>query len=125
MPLSMQRRDFYGSRVTPFSRINLNGHPAFHECLETMNVELEQAVLVIRGVVKGQEVEFQVGSLRTEGDMNGMVLIHTAEYDEVSSGYGLVGRYRTHSEHRLLLDCELLPDKSGHAYTVRMRDQDS
>jgi len=45
---------WHGPRVTPFSRIDLEDQPSFDECLETMEVELEQAVLVIRGSTKAR-----------------------------------------------------------------------
>lgn len=111
-----------GERVTPFSKIDLDGHPAFHESLNTMNVELEQAVLVIRGKHKGQTVEFQVGSLRTEGPDNGMVVIHRAEHHDLRSDARVI-RVLTHDEYRILLDCELEPDKNGHAFTIRMDEE--
>lgn len=114
-------------RVTPFSRINLDPSYSrdFSESLNTMDVELEEAVLVVRGKHQGKEIEFQVGSLNTRGDRNGMVLIHTAEYHDLRSGYGLVKTIMGQEEYRLLLDCELEPDRNGHAYTIRMRDGDS
>jgi len=113
-----------GPRVTPFSRIDLDGHPAFDECLDTMNVELEEAVLVIRGKHQGQDVEFQIGSLRTEGPNNGMVVIHRAEYTDLFHGGSAtrIARY-SQDEYRLLLDCELQPDKNGHAFTIRMHEE--
>lgn len=115
-----------GPRVTPFSRIDLDGHrySNFDESLDTMDVTLEQAVLVIRGTHQGKEVEFQVGSLRTEGPDNGMVIIHRAEHTDLHGGDRIIRRL-TQSEYRILLDCELLPDKNGHAFTIRTRDGDS
>lgn len=112
----------HGPRITPYSRIDLDGHPALHEALDTMDVELEQAVLVIRGKHKGQDVEFQIGNLRTQGPDNGMVVIHRAEHTDL---YGDHMRVRTlvHDEYRLLLDCELEPDKNGHAFTIRMHEE--
>lgn len=111
-----------GPRITPFSNIELDGHPAFSECLDTMDVELEQAVLVIRGKHQGKDVEFQIGNLATQGPDNGMVLIHRAEYTDL---WGDNMRLRSIGQHeyRLLLDCELVPDKSGHAYTIRIHEE--
>lgn len=110
--------------MTPFSRINLEGRPNFDECLETMNVELEEAVLVIRGRVNGQTVEFMVGDLKTDGPRNGMVLIHEAEYHDVFHGGSAlaVARYANES-HRILLDCELRPDKNEHAYSIKVTEE--
>jgi hypothetical protein len=118
----MLRWSHQGPRITPFSNIELDGHPAFTECLETMEVELEQAVLVIRGKHQGKDVEFQIGSLKTQGPDNGMVLIHRAEYDDIRSGYGHLTRL-SHDEWRILLDAELEPDKNGHVYRLKVTEE--
>lgn len=114
-----------GPRVTPFSRIDLDhNHHSFEESLDTMGVELEDAVLVIRGKSQGKEVEFMVGSLRTEGPENGMVIIHRSEHTDLFGGDRIVRRL-TRDDYRILIDAELEPDKSGHAFTIRTRDLDS
>ena len=113
---------WHGPRVTPFSRIDLEDQPSFDECLETMEVELEQAVLVIRGKHEGKDVEFQIGSLRTQGTMNGMGLIHRAEYTDLFSDTTRITRL-SQDEWRILLDAELLPDENGHVYRLRMTEE--
>lgn len=118
----LDRWHHQGPMITPFSNIELDGHPAFADCLDTMQVELEQAVLVIRGKHQGKDVEFQVGSLRTQGTDNGMVLIHRAEYHDLVADNMHLRSIGQH-EYRLLLDCELLPDKNGHVYTVRVHEE--
>jgi hypothetical protein len=114
--------------MTPFSKIPL--YPGqdndWRHNLETMEVPMEEAVLVIRGKVERngvlEEAEIMVGNLATTGPDNGIVLIHTAEHGELT-GYGaLTQRFRLHDEYRLLVDCALEPDKNGHAYTIRLRD---
>lgn len=108
---------------TPFSDIDLDGYSTFNESLSTMGIELDEAVLVVRGKSQGREVEFMVGSLRTEGTRNGMVVIHHQEHDTLSfSGSTRLIR-RSEDEYRILLDCELLPDKNGHAFTIRMQEE--
>lgn len=117
--------------MTPFSKIALypTNHDDHYQTLETMDVPMEEAVLVIRGKVERngtvEEAEIQVGNLATTGDRNGIVLIHTAETAELT-GYGaLTQRFRFGDEYRLLVDCALEPDKNGHAYTIRLRDVNS
>lgn len=115
---------YEGDRRTPFSGIDLDHRSRdLESCLETMDVELEEAVLVVRGKHQGKTVEFQVGSLRTQGPDNGMVLIHRQEWADLGFSGGRVYRQPMHSEYRLLLDCELEPDKNGHAYTIRIHDE--
>lgn len=117
-----------GDRVTPFSRIDLDSHKYqadFHDALETMDVELEDAVLVIRGKHEGRDVEFQVGNLKTTGPDNGMVIIHRAEYVDLHSGYSAspVATYTSFDEHRILLDCALDLDEKGHAFRIQIHEE--
>jgi len=112
-------------RRTPFSDIDLDGRydSLYDACLETMEVELEEAVLVVRGKHRGRTVEFMVGNLKTAGPGNGMVLIHRAEFQDFHHGGGRVYRAPQYEEHRVLIDAELVPDKNGHAYTIRVHDE--
>lgn len=113
-------------RRTPFSGIDLdaNYQSLYDACLETMQVELEEAVLVIRGKHQGRDVEFQVGRLKTQGPDNGMVIVHRTEYQDYNHGGGRVYRAPQYDEHRIVLDCELEPDpKTGHAFTIRMHEE--
>lgn len=114
-----------GPRRTPFSMIDLDHNQDrrdLMDCLETMDVELEEAVLVIRGKHQGRDIEFMVGNLETQGPGNGMVLIHRSESVELRADYTTV-RTLVNDEYRLLLDCELQPDKNGHAYSIRITEE--
>lgn len=118
--------EFRGDRRTPFSGIDLDGNydHLYDACLETMNVELEEAVLVVRGKHQGRDVEFQVGRLKTQGPGNGMVLIHRQEWQDLGMSGGRVYRAPQYDEHRILIDAELEPDpKTGHAFTIRVHDE--
>ena len=112
-------------RRTPFSQIDLdpNYDRLYDACLETMGVELEEAVLVVRGKHQGRTVEFMVGSLKTTGPDNGMVLIHRQEWADLNFGGSRAYRTPTHEEFRVLIDAELVPDKNGHAYTIRVHEE--
>jgi hypothetical protein len=112
-------------RVTPFSHIDLDHEgTAFQESLSTMGVELDDAVLVIRGKKDGNDVEFTIGNLKTAGADNGMVLIHRQEYEDLFGDNIRLGRIASRDEYRLLLDCELVPDaETGHAFTIRVTEE--
>jgi len=54
--------------------------------------------------------------------MNGMVLIHRAEYTDLFSDTTRITRL-SQDEWRILLDAELLPDENGHVYRLRMTEE--
>jgi len=114
-------------RRTPFSDIDLDSVPVspLDECIETAGVELEEACLVVRGKHQGKTVEFMVGSLRTTGPYNGVVLIHRKEFwgSRRFPGDQAYRILHQNDEFRLLLDCELVPDREGRAYTIRTHDE--
>lgn len=116
--------DYHEDRVTPFSRINLDrSYHTLDDMLDTMNVELDEAVLVIRGKSQGRDVEFMVGDLNTQGPRNGMVLIRTEALDrELLSSNGTRFQMFSDEKYRILLDAELRP-KNGVAYTVRVTEE--
>ena len=112
--------------VTPFSGIDLDpSNLRDMTSVEVMGIPMEQAMLVIRGVVDGQEVEIQVGELGC-GGRDGIALIHTQEHEEIHDRYMSLVRLSDAGEYRLLVDCEMKPDtKSGVAFTLRVRDVNS
>lgn len=110
-------------RVTPFSGIDLDQWD-HDRSVSTMEVQLDEAVLVIRGKRGDKEVEIMVGNLDAQGPTNGIVLIETQER-QTFEHRAMYTTLSLGSEYRLLVDCALEPDKKGHAYSVRLRDVNS